>query len=136
MHQARIATPEGEQTVAVKVLRPGVRERFARDLQAMRVAARAVERFVPDARRLRPVEVVETLARSVAIEMDLRLEAAALSELAENTRDDPDFRVPKPDWDLTARDVLTIEWIDGIRSTTSRRIEAAGHDRVGARPHA
>ena len=47
-----------------------------------------------EARRLRLVEVVETLRRSVAIEMDLRLEAAALSEMAENTRHDPDFRVP------------------------------------------
>ena len=79
----------------------------------MRFAARLFERFVPDAKRLRAREVVETLARSVAIEMDLRLEAAALSELAENTREDADFRVPEPDWELTARDVLTIEWIDG-----------------------
>src|ERR671920_789558 len=53
--------------VAVKVVRPGVREQFARDLQAMRFAARHFERFVPDARRLRPPEVVETLARSVSI---------------------------------------------------------------------
>ena len=51
----------------------------------MRFAARLVERLVPDAQRLRAREVVETLARSVAMEMDLRLEAAALSELAENT---------------------------------------------------
>ena len=66
-------------------------------------------------RRLRPVAVVETLARSVALEMDLRLEAAALSEMAENTAADPGFRVPKVEWELTARDVLTLEWIDGIK---------------------
>jgi ubiquinone biosynthesis protein len=76
------------------------------------------------------LEVVETLARSVAIEMDMRLEAAAVSELAENTRDDPGFRVPKPEWDLTARDVLTTEWIEGIRLSDLRAIEAAGHDRA------
>jgi ubiquinone biosynthesis protein len=74
--------------------------------------------------------VVETLARSVTMEMDLRLEAAAVSELAENTKDDPGFRVPKPYWDLTARDVLTTEWIDGIRMNDLAAIEAAGHDRV------
>jgi ubiquinone biosynthesis protein len=130
VHKARIRTPEGEETVAVKVVRPGVRERFARDLQAMRAAARFAERFVPDARRLRTIEVVETLARSVAIEMDLRLEAAAVSELAENTKDDPGFRVPKPQWDLTARDVLTTEWIDGLRLSDIEAIEAAGHERV------
>jgi ubiquinone biosynthesis protein len=127
VHRARLHAG-GE--VAVKVVRPGVRERFARDLQAMRAAARLFERFAPEARRLRAQEVVETLARSVAIEMDLRLEAAALSELAENTRDDPGFRVPRPEWDLTARDVLTVEWIEGIRLSDLAAIEAAGHDRV------
>jgi ubiquinone biosynthesis protein len=127
VHRARLHAG-GE--VAVKVVRPGVRERFARDLQAMRAAARLFERFAPEARRLRAQEVVETLARSVAIEMDLRLEAAALSELAENTRDDPGFRVPRPEWDLTARDVLTVEWIDGIRLSDLAAIEAAGHDRA------
>jgi ubiquinone biosynthesis protein len=48
---------------------------------------------------LRLVEVVETLARSVALEMDLRLKAAVLSEMAENTKDDPDFRLPLVEWD-------------------------------------
>ena len=68
--------------------------------------------------------MVDTLARSVAIEMDFRLEAAALSEMAENTRDDPDFRVPQVDWDRTARDVLTLEWIEGDAAVRPRR--AAG----------
>lgn len=130
VHKARIATPEGEEIVAVKVVRPGVREGFSRDLQAMRAAAKIIERFLPDARRLKAQEVVETLARSVAVEMDLRLEAAAVSELAENTKDDNDFRVPKPEWDLTARDVLTTTWIDGIRLNDLAAIEAAGFDRV------
>jgi ubiquinone biosynthesis protein len=128
VHQAVLRTPEGDKLVAVKVVRPGIRERFAKDLQAMRYAAHLAERL-PAARRLRPTEVVETLARSVAIEMDLRLEAAALSELAENTRDDPEFRVPDPDWNLTQRDVLTTEWVDGIPLHRLDAIEAAGHDR-------
>ncbi|MET0428543.1 MAG: 2-polyprenylphenol 6-hydroxylase [Microvirga sp.] len=130
VHKARIRTPEGEEVVAVKVMRPGVRERFFRDLQAMRAAARLFARVVPDARRLKPEEVVEALARSVSVEMDLRLEAAAVSELAENTRDDPDFRVPKPEWDLTARDVLTTTWIDGFRLNDVAALDAAGIDRV------
>ena len=63
--------------------------------------------------------------------MDLRLEAAALSEMAENTKDDPDFRVPTVDWDRTAKDVLTLEWIDG--TPLSDRARAAGQ---GLRPAA
>ncbi len=74
------------------------------------------------------IETVATLRRSVAIEMDLRLEAAALSEMAENTRDDPDFRVPAVDWDRTAKDVLTLEWIDGTPLNDRAALEAHGLD--------
>jgi ubiquinone biosynthesis protein len=101
------------QTVAVKVLRPGVERRLKADLDTLYFAARNAERFSAEARRLRLVEVVDTLARSVAIEMDLRLEAAAIAEMRDNVKDDPDFRVPGLDWDRTARTVLTLEWIDG-----------------------
>jgi len=86
------------------------------------------EDWSADARRLRLVEVVQTLARSVTIEMDLRLEAAALSEMAENTKDDPDFRVPTVDWDLTARDVLVLEWIDGTPLNDRAALAAKGLD--------
>jgi ubiquinone biosynthesis protein len=129
VHQARIRDADGvEKLIAVKVMRPGVRERFTRDIQAMRFMARVVEWLRPEAERLRPREVVETLARSVLMEMDLRLEAAAVSELAENTRGDEDFRVPQPIWEFTARDVLASEWIDGIRLNDRAAIVAAGHD--------
>src|SRR5690606_16493812 len=102
-----VLTADGVLPVAVKVMRPGVERRFRADLQSFFFVARLAERISLEAQRLRLVEVVETLARSVAIEMDLRLEAAALSEMAENTREDPDFRVPAVDWDRTAREVLT-----------------------------
>jgi ubiquinone biosynthesis protein len=130
VHKARTLSSAPGRIVAVKVVRPGVREQFARDLQAMRFAARWFERFLPEARRLRMQEVVETLARSVSIEMDLRLEAAALSELADNTAEDPEFRVPHPEWDLTERDVLTAEWIDAIPLHDLAAIDAAGLDRT------
>jgi ubiquinone biosynthesis protein len=128
VHRAVIA--DG-RALAIKVVRPGVRERFQKDLQAMRFAAKLAERTLPEARRLRPQVIVETLARSVAVEIDLRLEAAALSELAENTAEDPGFRVPRPDWDLTGRDILATEWIDGIPLHRLDAIDAAGHDRPG-----
>src|SRR5262249_54492531 len=55
-------------------------------------------------------------------------EAAALSEMAENTNNDPDFRVPAVDWDHTARDVLTLEWIEATPLSDRARLEAKGHD--------
>jgi ubiquinone biosynthesis protein len=113
VHLAEIDTPSGRRSVAVKVLRPGIEKSLKVDLDAFRFAARQAERVSAEARRLRLTEVIATLSRSVAIELDLRLEAAAASELAENTTSDPEFRVPAIDWDKTAREVLTLEWIDG-----------------------
>ncbi|WP_137153866.1 2-polyprenylphenol 6-hydroxylase [Rhizobium sp. FKL33] len=118
----------GRRKVAVKVIRPGVRERFARDLETNFVVAHLQERFYPPARRLRPVEVAKTLEQTTKIEMDLRLEAAALSELDENTVNDPGFRVPKVDWERTGRDVVTMEWIDGVKMSDIAGLKAAGHD--------
>src|SRR5690606_37036895 len=106
----------------------GVRKAFFRDLESFFLAARLQERYIPSSRRLRPVEVTETLAQTTKIEMDLRLEAAALSEIGENTKDDPGFRVPKVDWERTGRDVLTMEWVDGIKMSDIEGLRAAGHD--------
>jgi len=115
-------------TVAVKVLRPGVERRFKSDLDTLYFAARNGERHSAEARRLRMVEVVDTLARSVTIEMDLRLEAAAIAEMRDNVGGDPDFRVPTIDWERTARQVLTLEWIDGTPLSNRTALEARGLD--------
>jgi ubiquinone biosynthesis protein len=140
VHRAELATPapppvpprqageEARQAVAVKVLRPGIEHRCKVDLDAFGFAARHAENLSAEARRLRLVEVIETLRRSVAIEMDMRLEAAALSEMAENTKADPDFRVPAVDWNHTARNVLTLEWIDATPLSDRAKLEATGFD--------
>ncbi|MEP4560465.1 MAG: 2-polyprenylphenol 6-hydroxylase [Nitratireductor sp.] len=124
----RATSAETGAPVAVKVIRPGVRRRFFHDLESYFAAARLQERFIPASRRLRPVEVTQTLAQTTKIEMDLRLEAAALSEIAENTKNDPGFRVPTVDWARTGRDVLTLEWIDGVKLSDIEGVRAAGHD--------
>jgi ubiquinone biosynthesis protein len=128
VHRAEIEENGARKAVAVKILRPGIERRFKIDLDAFFYAARKAENFSLEAQRLRPVEAVGTLARSVAMEMDFRLEAAALSEMAENTREDADFRVPAVDWDRTARDVLTLEWIDGTPLNDRASLEAKGYD--------
>jgi ubiquinone biosynthesis protein len=128
VHKAEIDTPDGRKPMAVKVLRPNVERRLRSELDSFFFAARKAEASSLEAQRLRLVEVVATLARSVAIEMDFRLEAAALSEMAENTQKDIDFRVPAVDWNRTAREVLTLEWIDGIPLNDHTRLAAAGHD--------
>ncbi len=128
VHEASVTSGRIPGRVAVKIIRPGVRRRFQHDLESYFLAARLQERFLPSSRRLHPVQVTETLAQTTRMEMDLRLEAAALSELGENTKDDPGFRVPEVDWERTGRDVLTLEWIDGVKMSNIDGLMAAGHD--------
>ena len=110
VHKVTLAEQEG--TFALKVLRPGIRQRFAKDIRTYRFAARLIEKVVPGADRLKPESVVDVLHRSMIVELDLRLEAAALSELSANTAADSGFKVPSVDWDLTSRETLATQWID------------------------
>ncbi len=129
VHQGEVTEKDGtRRAVAVKILRPHIERRFAADMASFARLATFAEQNFPEAKRLRLEAVVETLARSVTMEMDLRLEAAAYAELAENTKDDAEFHVPKVDWNRSSREVLTTEWVDGIKLSDREAIVAAGHD--------
>lgn len=128
VHKGRVRDAEGERDVAIKVRRPGVERLLARDLGDMMAVARFIERSFVEARRLKPTGVVETLARSLRMETDFRLEAAAASEYAENTSTELDFRVPKVDWDRTAAEVMTLEWIDGTKLSDVAELARKGYD--------
>jgi len=129
VHKAVTVGKDGQRRdVAVKILRPNVEKRFKRDLDSYFFAARLVERVHSPSRRLKPVAVVENLARTTELEMDLRLEGAAISEMAENIAPEERFRVPTVDWTRTARRVLTTDWIDGIPISDHARLKADGHD--------
>src|SRR5690606_7012303 len=129
VHPGEIVRGGIVEKVAVKVIRPAVRRRFFNDLESFFLAARLQERYIASARRLKPVEVTRTLAQTTKVEMDLRLEAAALSEIAENTKEDPGFRVPWVDWERTGRGVVTMEWADGAKMNDREGLRAADHDR-------
>jgi ubiquinone biosynthesis protein len=129
VHRARLTDGDGMWRVAVKILRPGIRVRFAADIESYYAGARLAERFVPPLRRLRPIDVIATLDHSSRIELDLRLEAAAISEFSENIKGDTGFRIPRVHWAHTGRDVLTTGWIEGIPIRDLDAIDAAGLDR-------
>lgn len=118
------------QTVAVKILRPGIETAFKKELDALTWGARLIERFKPSLKRLEPVKLLETLRRSVELEMDLRLEAAAACELGENNAGRDQFRVPLVNWQLTSKRVMTLGWIDGISLGDRDALIRAGHDPI------
>ncbi|MDE3060530.1 MAG: 2-polyprenylphenol 6-hydroxylase [Pseudomonadota bacterium] len=122
----RAVTKDG-RAVAVKILRPRIEQAFARDLDLFFWIADIMERRLQGFHRLKPLEVVRTFKESVFFELDLRFEAAAANELAENIkRHDTGFRVPAVDWQLTSRRVLVTEWIDGLRMNDVDAIKASG----------
>lgn len=128
VHKAYVMRDGIKTPVAVKILRPNIEKRFSNDLQSYYFAARLIERLYPPARRLRPVAVVDNLKHTTDLEMDLRLEAAAISEMAQNIAADEGFRVPSVDWRRTAQRVLTLEWIDGTPISHRAALEAKGFD--------
>jgi ubiquinone biosynthesis protein len=123
----RAVTAEG-RTVAVKVLRPGIRDKLARDIETYEWAAAHLEALGGEAARLRPRLVIANFKRWTARELDLRREAASASELAEAMQGFEGFRVPAVDWDRTNGRVLTIDWIAGTKISDSAALTAAGHD--------
>ncbi|MCT4331369.1 2-polyprenylphenol 6-hydroxylase [Paracoccus sp. YLB-12] len=126
VHRARIR--ENGQEVAVKVLRPGIGAAFRRDIDAFHFAASIIEALSPGSRRLRPRDVVSHFESVVTGEQDMRLEAAAASEFAENTREDANFQIPAPHWHLSGRRVLTADWAEGLPMGDPQALIAAGHD--------
>jgi len=120
-------TTEGRE-VAVKVLRPGIEEEFARAIDTYEWAAAQVESYGGEIERLRPRLVVAQFRQWTARELDLQREAASASELRENMIAEPGYHVPEIDWRRTARRVLTLEWLDGIKLSDRGALIEAGQD--------
>ena len=123
----RATTTEGRD-VAVKVLRPGVAKKFARDIDTYEWAAAHLEALGGEAARLRPRLTIANFKRWTNRELDLRREAASASELAEAMVGTAGYRIPAIDWDRTNGRVLTLEWVEGVKIADIDALRAAGHD--------
>jgi len=114
VHKAQINDNGTVKDVAIKILRPKIKKIFNEEIDALMLLAFIIESFVKKTKRLKLVEVVFLLKEITNHEMDLRFEAAAANEYAENTKNDVGFRVPKIYWNFTSENVMTLDWIDGI----------------------
>ena len=127
--QAHPATLLDGRKVAVKVLRMGIEAQVAEDVGAMMLGARLAYRFAPLSRRLKPAEFAATVARALELETDLRLEAAAASELGEVMAKDGYMTAPKVIWDGVGRRALTLEWAQGTPLSAPAALTLEGLDR-------
>lgn len=125
VHKGVLKTGE---TVAIKILRPNIRKAMKRDMDVLAMVANFAEFFVPDTRRLGPKVFVETAGRAVMLELDLRLEAAAASELSVPGVETGLFKVPDIFWSLGGKDILVTEWIDGLAVSNDKILTDPAYD--------
>src|SRR5210317_1348942 len=114
VHKAQINDNGTIKDVAIKILRPDIKKIFNEEIDAMMLFAFLIESFVKKTKRLKLVEVVFLLKEITNLEMDLRFEAAAANEYAENTKNDAGFRVPAIYWNFTSENVMTLDWVEGV----------------------
>jgi ubiquinone biosynthesis protein len=126
--QVHGATLKDGREVVVKVLRPGMRARIEGDVAVLYTLARLAERWWPEARRLRPLEVVREYEHTILDELDLMREAANASQLRRNFAGSPLLYVPEPFWDLCRTDVLVLERIRGVQIGNLEELRARGTD--------
>ena len=127
--QVHAATLHDGRAVAVKVLRPGIEARVAMDAQALIWAAERIHAISRSARRLEPRAFVETVIRSLTLELDLRFEAAGADEMRGVMGSDDYMTAPRVVWEGVARRVLTLEWAKGMPLSAPGVLDQPGLDK-------
>ena len=112
--QVHAAVLKSGEQVVVKVLRPDIEKRIHSDVGLLYELARLAEKFWPDAKRLRPVDVVAEFEKTIIDELDLVREGANAAKFRRNFENSDILYIPKVYWPLTRRKVLVMERIFGI----------------------
>ncbi|HUD42854.1 MAG TPA: ubiquinone biosynthesis regulatory protein kinase UbiB [Dokdonella sp.] len=127
--QVHPATLPDGRSVVVKVLRPDVAPRIARDVALLRALADVAARHHPNADKIRPHEVVDEIETTLVNELDLQREGANASLLRRNFAGSDDLYVPAVHWSHSSAGVLTLERVSGIPVDDLAALDAAGIDR-------
>lgn len=126
--QVHAAKLKDGRDVVVKVIRPNIETTIEQDVVLMLVLARLLQRFSPEGRRLRPVEVVEDYRHTIFDELNLQREAANASQLRRNFAKSPLLYVPEVYWDYCRRNVMVMERIYGVPVTNIDELQAQHTD--------
>lgn len=127
VHTAVLKEPAGRQVV-VKVLRPGINKTIDADLELMEAVARLAARYLPDGRRLKPVEVINEYRKTLYNELSLDREAANAIQLRRNFTDSELLYIPEVYSSYTRPNVMVMERIYGIPVNDVERLKANNID--------
>jgi predicted unusual protein kinase regulating ubiquinone biosynthesis (AarF/ABC1/UbiB family) len=122
VYKGRLHTGE---TVAIKVQRPGIVQQIALDMFILRGLAGWIMqnvKFVKSDLRA----ILDEFATRIFEEMDYTCEGANAEKFAQYYGNLPGIYVPKIYWQYTAKRVLTMEWIEGIKLTELERLQQEG----------
>jgi len=124
--QVHAATLKTGQEVVVKILRPGMHEVIDLDVEVLQTLAGLANEYWPDARRLRPIEIVEEYRKTILDELDLMREAANAAQLKRNFAGSSLLHVPEVYWDYCRINVMVMERIHGIIISKIDELRACG----------
>ena len=126
VHRARLISGED---VVIKVRRPGIVELVESDISALMSLARLAERHIPGSEIYDPVALVREFARTIRREMDFTREGHTIEKFRDNFAQTSWMYFPTVYWEQSARGVLTMEYVDGIKVTDRERFDQLGVDR-------
>ena len=118
------------QPVAVKVRRPGVTRRVAIDLRVIAIAVPLISRFLDEARAFSLENLAGEFSKVIREEMDYKRERAMLEEIRGNFEDNAAVRMPRPIESHCTEEVLTMEYLEGIKITDVDALDRTGIDRT------
>ncbi|MCJ2378590.1 ubiquinone biosynthesis regulatory protein kinase UbiB [Vibrio sp. ZSDZ34] len=124
VHTAKLK-PCGREVV-LKVIRPDIRPAIDADIKLMYRMARLVAKALPEARRLKPVEVVAEYEKTLLDELDLRREAANAIQLRRNFENSEELYVPEVIPEFSCPNVMVSERIYGIQVSDIPALQANG----------
>jgi ubiquinone biosynthesis protein len=126
--QVHFAELKDGREVAVKVLRPGMRDVIEQDLALLHTIAAWVERLSADGRRLKPREVVAEFDGYLHDELDLVREAANGTHLRRNMDGLGLVLIPEMVWELCTESVIVMQRMRGVPIGQTERLREAGVD--------
>ncbi len=126
--QVHTAILKSGEAVAIKILKPNIKEKLFKDFIFFYWVSKCLEIAIPSIKRLKLSKNVEVLSEVSLNELDLTLEASAAEELSENFKDNPNYKVPKIYWQFTSKNILILEYIQGIRIDDINALKKANHN--------
>src|SRR5262249_9658783 len=126
--QVHCARLRDGKPVVVKVQHAGIEATVRTDLDILVGLAEMAEQFLPELRRYRPRATAAEFQRMLLRELDFGREERNLQQFSTNFADNAAVRFPQPNSELSTSRVLTMEFLDGIKVTETKRLAEVGYD--------